>query len=247
MSGIQVCLFVCFRVYCRLQNCYVFSNLFLGGLRVSVQGPAPTDVKCTDNGDGTCLCEYVPIAPGVYQIEVFHDGKPLNGSPFTAKIQDPYHEAARGPGAQKPQMGSPFDQPFMDEDPMSPSRRPDVHRQPFYPGQPGPRGPGTGPQSGEPVPQVGQNTPCQVNVAPENVAPGQIVPEQVMTGEVTTPSNRKAVPRLVSNDDGTFAVDYIPAEVGHHVLAVRQNGKELDGKNFVNEKSDQLFVFVLRL
>ena len=193
---------------------------------MSVQGPAPTNVKCTDNGDGTCLCEYVPIAPGVYQIELFYDGRPLNGSPFYPKVQDPYSEAARGPGAQKAQPGSPFDQPYYDEGPLSPSTRTDTQRQPFYPGQPRP---GVGPQGGNPVPQVGKNTPCQVNVAPENVAPGQYVPEQAMTGEITTPSKRKAVPKLVSNDDGTFAVDYIPTEVGNHVLAVRQNGKELDG------------------
>ena len=191
---------------------------------MSVQGPSPTEVKCTDSGDGTCLCEYVPLAPGVYNIEIFADGKPLNGSPFTAKIQDPYNEAARG---------GPFDQPYYDEDPLSPSNKANLQKQPYYPGAPGQGGVPGGPKPGNlpksPTPQIGQKTPCEVNIAPENVAPGQKIPETALVGELTTPSKRKAAPKMRSNDDGTFGIDYKPTEVGTHQLAVRQNGKEIKG------------------
>ena len=226
--------------------------LFLGGLRVSVQGPAPTEVKCTDQGDGTCLCEYVPLVPGVYQVEIFHESKPLNGSPFQPKIQDPYNEAAKGPGAERP--SNLFDQPYADEDPLSPSKKPGANQQPYYPGKPGTgtpgqnqpfspsATPGVGPGPGDdslpkaPTPQVGQKTPCEVNIAPDDVAPGQKVPENCLSGEITTPSKRKTVPRVHTNSDGAFGIDYVPSELGKHHLTMRQNGKDLKGSFF------QLFI-----
>ncbi|XP_075250469.1 filamin-A-like isoform X3 [Convolutriloba macropyga] len=61
-----------------------------GGLKVSVQGPSRVEVYCEDNGDGTCTCQFTPTAPGDYIIEIYFDGKPVNGSPFTAKVVDPY-------------------------------------------------------------------------------------------------------------------------------------------------------------
>ena len=179
-------------------------------------------MKCTDNGDGTCLCEYVPLAPGTYNIEIFADGKPLNGSPFTAKIQDPLNEAARGPGSQRPHSSGPFDQPYCDEDTLSPSNKPNVHN--------APKG-GNLPKA--PTPQLGQKTPCEVNIAPDNVVPGQRVPENAIVGELTTPSKRKAAPKLHSNDDGTFGIDFKPSEIGPHELAVRQNGREIKGLLFL--------------
>ena len=220
----------------------------LGGLRVSVQGPAPTEVKCTDNGDGTCLCEYTPLTPGVYQIELFYEGNPLNGSPFTPKIQDPYNESPQSPRAQRPNDF--YDQPYYDEDPMSPSKKPGVNQQPFYPGKPGTPGqnqpfspsgnlpyqgaPGAGPGADNnlpkaPVPNVGQKTPCEVNVAPDDIAPGQKLPENCISGEIITPSKKKTAPKVHANDDGTFGVDYIPSELGKHYLTVRQNGREIKG------------------
>lgn len=60
-----------------------------GGLKVSVQGPSRVEVHCDDNGDGTCTCQFTPTAPGDYIIEIYFDGKPVYGSPFTAKVIDP--------------------------------------------------------------------------------------------------------------------------------------------------------------
>jgi filamin len=61
-----------------------------GGLKVSVQGPSRVEVQCTDNGDGTCTCQFVPTAPGDYLVEISFDGKPVNGAPFTSRVQDPF-------------------------------------------------------------------------------------------------------------------------------------------------------------
>ena len=158
------------------------------------------------------------MTPGEYQIQIFHEGKQLNGSPFKPKIQDPFNEAARGPGAQKAHARAPSDQPYYDEDPLSPSSRPNAHRAPK-----------TGSLPKAPTPQLGQKTPCEVNIAPDNVMPGQKVPENAIVGELTTPSKRKAAPKLHCNDDGTFGIDYKPSEVGPHELAVRQNGREIKG------------------
>ena len=132
-------------------------------------------------------------------------------------------------------MGGPGtpNQPFYDEDPMSPSSRPNANQQPWHPG--GPQGPGAGPSGAgtppkAPVPQVGQKTPTEINVAPENIQPGQKLPPNAMTGEITTPSKRKMAPLLKNNDDETFAVDFAPLEVGKHQLAVRQNGRDIRGE-----------------
>ena len=189
---------------------------------MSIKGPSQTDVQYFDNNDGTCLCKYVPTVPGEYEIEIFHDGKPLKGSPFKPKIQDPHNHYPRRPGSQRPLSSGPSDQPYYDEDPLSPSQRPNSQQTPYRP-----MGSDSFPKA--PVPNVGQKTPCEVNVAPENVAPGQKLPENAVVGEITTPSKRKAVPKLHSNDDGTFGVDYVPSEVGKHQLTIRQNGKEIKG------------------
>ena len=246
-------------------------------MRVSVQGPSRVEVQCTDNGDGTCTCHYVPTAPGEYQVEIFSDGKPINGSPFTPKIQDPYHQTGRGPAPFRPKSGGPFDHPYADEDLMSPSSRPGINQQPYYPGKPTagtpgtpgqnqpyypedaldssnrpgvnqqpyypgqgqpasgrPQGPGRGPRGAPTIaPQLGQMTPCAMNVAPESLTPGQIVPEEAIDAEITTPSKRKAKPKVHSNDDGTISVNYVPSELGKHQMTLKQNGKEIGGKWFI--------------
>ena len=177
-------------------------------MKVTVQGPSRVDVQCTDKGDGTCLCQYTPTVPGEYQIDIFHDGKPLHGSPFFPKIQDPFNQVPQSPMSQAPAFGTP--------------QRSST----------GPKGPGastTGTPGSERVPEVGESTPCQVKVAPDNIHPGQILPEQSMTGEVTTPLKNKAKPKLRVKDDGTFALDYVPTELGKHQLHVKQNGNEIKG------------------
>ncbi|KAL5967554.1 Filamin-A [Taenia solium] len=52
-------------------------------LSVIIEGPQQSTVNCTDNGDQTCGVTYVPPVPGVYTINVLHNGKKhIQGSPF---------------------------------------------------------------------------------------------------------------------------------------------------------------------
>lgn len=66
---------------------YNLNNVcFLGGLSISVEGPAKADIKCHDNKDGTCSVQWIPPGPGEYKIHVKFAEKDIHGSPFTAKI-----------------------------------------------------------------------------------------------------------------------------------------------------------------
>lgn len=60
--------------------------LSVGGLSLSIEGPSKTEIKCNDNGDGTCTVSYIPTAPGEYNITVKFSGQHISGSPFTSKI-----------------------------------------------------------------------------------------------------------------------------------------------------------------
>jgi len=62
------------------------NNLSVGGLSLSIEGPSKTEIKCNDNGDGTCTVSYIPTAPGEYNITVKFSGQHISGSPFTSKI-----------------------------------------------------------------------------------------------------------------------------------------------------------------
>jgi len=37
-----------------------------GGLSLAIEGPSKADIKCKDNGDGSCNVTYVPEEPGGY-------------------------------------------------------------------------------------------------------------------------------------------------------------------------------------
>ncbi|XP_052093726.1 filamin-A-like isoform X18 [Mytilus californianus] len=84
-----------------------------GGLSLSIEGPSKTEIKCNDNGDGTCTVSYVPTAPGEYQITVKFAGQNISGSPFTSKITSPPGEIKR-----KSQFGrsSEFELKIVEED-----------------------------------------------------------------------------------------------------------------------------------
>lgn len=56
------------------------------GLSVSVEGPSKVEIKCTENGDGTCRVAYYPMVPGEYTINLKFMDRPISGSPYVAKI-----------------------------------------------------------------------------------------------------------------------------------------------------------------
>jgi len=57
-----------------------------GGLALAIEGPSKAEMKCDDNGDGTCSVSYFPTEVGAYNITVKFADKHIEGSPFTAKI-----------------------------------------------------------------------------------------------------------------------------------------------------------------
>lgn len=50
-----------------------------GGLGLGIEGPVEAKMNCRDNRDGTCEVEYLPTKPGVYDIAVTFDNKPIPG------------------------------------------------------------------------------------------------------------------------------------------------------------------------
>ncbi|XP_061187564.1 filamin-A-like isoform X11 [Saccostrea echinata] len=66
-----------------------------GGLSLAIEGPSKTEIKCVDNGDGTCTVSYIPTAPGEYNITVKFADNHISGSPFTAKISPTAGEPRR--------------------------------------------------------------------------------------------------------------------------------------------------------
>ncbi|XP_075587309.1 filamin A protein cher isoform X2 [Dermatophagoides farinae] len=57
-----------------------------GNLQVAVEGPSKAEINCKDNKDGSINVTFTPPAPGEYKINVNFAGKPIEGSPFSAKI-----------------------------------------------------------------------------------------------------------------------------------------------------------------
>ena len=65
-------------------------SVLTGGLSLAIEGPSKTEIKCVDNGDGTCTVTYLPTAPGEYNITVKFADKHISGSPFVAKVTRKY-------------------------------------------------------------------------------------------------------------------------------------------------------------
>ncbi|XP_052835830.1 filamin-A isoform X10 [Drosophila gunungcola] len=57
-----------------------------GGLTMAVEGPSKADINYHDNKDGTVSVQYLPTAPGEYQVSVRFGDRHIKGSPYFAKI-----------------------------------------------------------------------------------------------------------------------------------------------------------------
>ena len=53
-----------------------------GGLAIAVEGPAKSEIKCTDNGDGSCNISYLPTTPGEYTCHIRFADEDIPGSPY---------------------------------------------------------------------------------------------------------------------------------------------------------------------
>ena len=57
---------------------------------MTIEGPNESEIKCDDNGDGTCNVEYMPTESGDYKINVTFADQHIPESPFTAVISDEF-------------------------------------------------------------------------------------------------------------------------------------------------------------
>ncbi|KAM7537033.1 hypothetical protein Aperf_G00000060482 [Anoplocephala perfoliata] len=76
-------------------------------LSVTIEGPAEAQINYTDNGDGTCGVDYLPVEPGPYTVNVLYKDKHVPGSPFPVQVTpsgrdfiDVSKVRAYGPGLQ---------------------------------------------------------------------------------------------------------------------------------------------------
>ncbi|KAK9529610.1 hypothetical protein VZT92_013690 [Zoarces viviparus] len=60
----------------------------VGGLGITVEGPSESKMSCKDNKDGSCSVEYVPLTPGLYDVNITYGGEHIPGSPFKVPVKD---------------------------------------------------------------------------------------------------------------------------------------------------------------
>lgn len=53
---------------------------------IKIDGPGKVDLKRKDNPDGSTNVNYMPMTPGAYNVNIKYKGKPIKGSPFSAKV-----------------------------------------------------------------------------------------------------------------------------------------------------------------
>ncbi|XP_070558718.1 filamin-A-like isoform X3 [Ptychodera flava] len=98
-------------------NFTVETNGAVGALGFSIEGPSEAEIKCVDNGDGSCEVAYFPTAPGEYAIHITCDDEDIVHSPYMAQISpnpggfDASKVKAYGKGVEKngPKLGQPVD------------------------------------------------------------------------------------------------------------------------------------------
>ncbi|XP_050955593.1 filamin-C isoform X2 [Labeo rohita] len=85
-----------------------------GELKVSVKGPGGVDVpvKVRDVGDGVFKCDYCPVKPGKYHVNITWGDQPIPRSPFEVEVSKeagPQKVRAWGPGLKTGMVGKSAD------------------------------------------------------------------------------------------------------------------------------------------
>lgn len=63
----------------------------IGGLGITVEGPSESKINCRDNKDGSCSAEYVPFAPGDYDVNITYGGAHIPGKRSRRKLPKESH------------------------------------------------------------------------------------------------------------------------------------------------------------
>ncbi|XP_052400032.1 filamin-C isoform X1 [Carassius gibelio] len=85
-----------------------------GELKVSVKGPGGVEVpvKVCDVGDGVFKCDYCPVKPGKYTVNITWGGQPIPRGPFEVEVSKeagPQKVRAWGPGLKTGMVGKSAD------------------------------------------------------------------------------------------------------------------------------------------
>lgn len=60
--------------------------MFVPDTGFAIEGPSQAEIKCKDNGDGSCEVSYFPTVEGEYAIHVTYEEEDIPNSPFIAKV-----------------------------------------------------------------------------------------------------------------------------------------------------------------
>lgn len=167
-----------------------------GALGLQIEGPCEAQVDVKDNQDGTATVCYNPVEPGAYNISILFAEKPIPGSAFTP-VFDPPTDAAKvkayGPGLEKDgvKVGDPGDFTI------------DTR------------------EAGVGAVDVAIDGPYWHGRSPTPVSPGiSPGPSATRSNSLKRPKSAAAKPKITSNNDNTYAVQYNPRKVGKYNINV---------------------------
>ncbi|RDD41359.1 Filamin-A [Trichoplax sp. H2] len=187
-----------------------------GSLAVDIEGPEEADIISEDNGDGTCDVNFVPTAPGNYDIHVTFNGNPIPGSPFPCNVTPkPIIEESVGKDQAPTAEDSPINWDDLDdlsENPYKPETPLDVINEAV---------------TMEQVKTTQLEQLCDFLL--EN--PDRDVRD--LNATVISPSGNTQPCKLVPKRDGTFGVNFVPHELGRHHVNIIKHGKHIDGSPFI--------------
>ncbi|XP_023620774.1 filamin-B isoform X2 [Myotis lucifugus] len=181
----------------------------IGGLGITVEGPSESKINCRDNKDGSCSAEYVPFAPGDYDVNITYGGNHIPGSPFRVPVKDvvdPSKVKIAGPG-----LGSGVRARILQSFTVDSSK---AGLAPLEVRVVGPRADGTDSQS--------WRSPLK---AISEFFKGDPKGDFMETGLVE-PVN------VVDNGDGTHTVTYTPSQEGPYMVSVKYADEEIPRSPF---------------
>ena len=167
-----------------------------GALGLQIEGPCEAQVDVRDNKDGTATVCYNPVEPGTYQISILFADKPIPGSVFTPVFDPPTDSAkvkAYGPGLEKDgvKVGDAGDFTI------------DTR------------------EAGVGAVDVAIDGPYWRGRSPTPVSPGiSPGPTTSRSNSLKRPKSAAAKPKITSNNNNTYSVQYNPRKVGKYNINV---------------------------
>uniref|UniRef100_A0A673VPQ6 Filamin B n=1 Tax=Suricata suricatta TaxID=37032 RepID=A0A673VPQ6_SURSU len=186
----------------------------IGGLGITVEGPSESKIHCRDNKDGSCSAEYVPFAPGDYDVNITYGGAHIPGLVEPVNIVDNgdgTHTVTYTPSQEGPYMVS---VKYADEEiPRSPFK---VKVLPTYDAS-------KVTASGPGLSSYGVPASLPVEFAIDARDAG----EGLLAVQITDQEGKPKRATVHDNKDGTYAVTYIPDKTGRYMIGVTYGGDDI--------------------